>query len=94
MSAPEWAATLHQFFFTILLKLGTSCKKIKIGKSVVFENSNIELCFIPVFRIRIQLNPDTDPAKSLNPDLNPESPESGSKLPVFLETTVSEVKII
>ena len=28
----------------------------------------------PVFRIRIQLNPD--PAKNLNPDQDPEDPES------------------
>ena len=34
--------------------------------------------FEPVFRIRIQLNPD--PAKNLDPDPDPEDLESGSKL--------------
>ena len=42
----------------------------------------------PAFRIRIQLNPDPDLAKNLNPD--PEDLESGSKL--FLNIIYIKIK--
>ena len=41
-----------------------------------------------LFRIRIYLNPD--PAKSIDPDPDPEDLESGSKL--FLNTTYLKIK--
>ena len=44
--------------------------------------NQLRLFLSAVFRIRIQLNPDPDHAKNLNPD--PEDLESGSKL--FLNT--------
>ena len=34
---------------------------------------------VPGFQIRIKLNPDSDLAKNINPDPDPEDPESGSE---------------
>ena len=57
----------------------------KLCKTLPYEEfSVVEPHPSAVFRIRIQLNPD--PAKNLNPDVDPEDLGSGSGSKLFLNT--------
>ena len=56
------------------------------------EHKGDDVIYSAVFRIRIQLNPDPDPAKNINPD--PEDLKSGSGSKIFLNTIWKKLKLL